>query len=271
MRTSGRVPRAEGHARRHGCRDPVARARHRRQHGDLLDPRQPDAASLPVKEPQHLGSSAAGQSATDASWTNPIWEQVRDRQQLFDGAFAWSTTRFNLAQGGQTELVDGVWASGRFFDVLGVPAILGRTFTRGRRSARRRTRRPGRGHQLSASGSGASAARRRRSAGSLTIERVPFTIVGVTPPGFFGVDVGRTFDVAIPHRHRAAHPRQESRRSIARSNWWLNVMVRLKPGRRSKPATRRSAACSRRSARRRCRRTGAPQDKDSYLRDGVRR
>ena len=32
----------------------------------------------------------------------------------------------------------------------------------------------------------------------LTVERVPFTIVGVTPPEFFGTDVGRTFDVAIP-------------------------------------------------------------------------
>jgi hypothetical protein len=33
---------------------------------------------------------------------------------------------------------------------------------------------------------------------TLTVERVPFTIIGVTPPQFFGVDVGRTFDVAIP-------------------------------------------------------------------------
>jgi hypothetical protein len=32
----------------------------------------------------------------------------------------------------------------------------------------------------------------------LTIERVPFTIVGVTPASFFGPDVGRAFDVAIP-------------------------------------------------------------------------
>ena len=37
---------------------------------------------------------------------------------------------------------------------------------------------------------------------SLTVERVPFTIVGVAPPQFFGVDVGRTFDVAIADRDR---------------------------------------------------------------------
>jgi len=32
----------------------------------------------------------------------------------------------------------------------------------------------------------------------ITIEHVPFTIVGVTPPAFFGADVGRTFDVIVP-------------------------------------------------------------------------
>jgi putative ABC transport system permease protein len=78
--------------------------------------------ALPVKEPQRLVMIDRG------SWTNPIWEAIRDRQQPFDGATAWSPTRFNLAAGGQTEMVDGVWASGRFFDVLGTPAILGRTF-----------------------------------------------------------------------------------------------------------------------------------------------
>ena len=83
--------------------------------------------TLPVKAPQQL--VLLGEGTTRTSWTNPIWEQVRERQRLFDGAFAWSGTRFNLAQGGPTELVDGMWASGGLFDVLGVPAILGRTFT----------------------------------------------------------------------------------------------------------------------------------------------
>ena len=78
--------------------------------------------TLPVKEPQRLVMIDRG------SWTNPIWEAIRDRQPPFDGATAWSPTRFNLAAGGQTDLVDGVWASGRFFDVLGTPAMLGRTF-----------------------------------------------------------------------------------------------------------------------------------------------
>jgi hypothetical protein len=33
---------------------------------------------------------------------------------------------------------------------------------------------------------------------TLTLDGAPFTIVGVTPPAFFGMEVGRTFDVAAP-------------------------------------------------------------------------
>ena len=84
--------------------------------------------SLPVKDPQQLMLIGDGQGRS-FSLTNPIWEQVRERQALFDGAFVWSSTRFNLSRTGQTEMVDGVWASGRYFDVLGVAPILGRTFT----------------------------------------------------------------------------------------------------------------------------------------------
>ena len=70
--------------------------------------------TLPVKAPQQLHIVAWG-AEVRAYWTNPLWEQVRDRQGMFDGAFAWSSTRFNLAPGGQTEFVDGLWASGRYF------------------------------------------------------------------------------------------------------------------------------------------------------------
>ena len=91
--------------------------------------------ALPVKEPGQLVMLSDEPGARVAntrgitSWTNPIWEQVRDRRDLFDSVFAWSTSRFNLAAGGETQFVDGIWASGRMFETLGVPAMLGRTFT----------------------------------------------------------------------------------------------------------------------------------------------
>src|SRR5262249_4153281 len=66
----------------------------------------------------------------DGSWTNPIWEQIRDRQTAFsDGAFAWSATRFDIAEQGQTEFVPAAYVSGGMFDVLGVHAATGRLLT----------------------------------------------------------------------------------------------------------------------------------------------
>ena len=78
--------------------------------------------TLPVREPSRLVLLDGG------SWTNPLWEQVRDRRASFaEGAAAWGTERFDLARGGQSEFVDGLYASGAYFETLGVRAILGRT------------------------------------------------------------------------------------------------------------------------------------------------
>jgi predicted permease len=73
---------------------------------------------------------------------------------------------------------------------------------------------------------------------TLTIERVPFTIVGVAPPRFFGPDVGRVFDVAIPlGTEPLVRPRDQS--LDGRSVWWVNIMARLKPGLTAEQATAR--------------------------------
>jgi putative ABC transport system permease protein len=183
--------------------------------------------SLPVAAPEQL-MLVGNARFPRTSWTNPIWEQMRERQGLFDSAFAWSSTRFNLARTGQTELVDGLWASGRLFTTLGVSPLLGRTFTE---ADDRRGGGPDGPVAIISYGFW-----QRRFDGAadvvgrtLTVERVPFTIIGVTPPQFFGVEVGRTFDVAIPI---GVEPLIRGKESALdrRSWWWLNVMLRLKTG-----------------------------------------
>ena len=71
---------------------------------------------------------------------------------------------------------------------------------------------------------------------SLTIRRVPFTIVGITERGFFGPDVGRSYDVAIPI---GTEPLLRGSESFldGRSTWWLNIMARMKPGQTVEQAT----------------------------------
>ncbi len=171
-----------------------------------------------------------------SSWTNPIWEQIRERQdELFDGATAWGDDRFNLSPGGRTEFIDGFWASGRFFEVLGVPAMIGRTF--GPEDDRRGGGPDGPVAVIS------YGFWQRRFGGAadvlgrtLVLHGVPFTVVGVTPPWFFGPDIGRSFDVIVPIGAEAAVRGDESILD-QHAIWWLNITARLKPGQAIEQAT----------------------------------
>jgi putative ABC transport system permease protein len=188
--------------------------------------------NLPVNDPERLVLLSQVNEGF-GTWTYPIWEQIRDRAGFTDGAIAFSTRRLNLARRGQTEFVDGLYASGRFFEVLGVPAILGRTFTD---DDDRRGAPDGPVAMISyafwqSRFGGASDVIGRQ----LTLERVPFTIVGVTPPSFFGPTIGRTFDVAVPF---ATQPLLDGRDELTeRRMWWVEILLRLRPGQTIEQAT----------------------------------
>ncbi len=178
--------------------------------------------SLPVHAPDRLAILNHG------SWTNPIWEQLRDKQApLFAGVLAWGNDAFDLAAGGPSQRVDGMWVSGRFFDVLGVPPILGRTFV-----ADDDHRGGGRAGPVAVISyrfwqqhyNGAAAAVGR----PLTLNGTTYTVIGVTGPEFLGPVVGRSFDVAVPI---GTEPLMRGKESWLdrRSTWWLDMIVRLKP------------------------------------------
>ncbi|MEO6237010.1 MAG: ABC transporter permease [Vicinamibacterales bacterium] len=185
--------------------------------------------TLPVKEPQELVQVLAG--PTRASWSNPLWEQLREREgQLFSGAFAYTPQRYDVARGGEARLVNGIMASGKLFDVLGVPAILGRTFTpdndarKGGGSNNRQVAVLSYGYWQREYGGAADVLGR-----TIELDRIPFTIIGVTAPEFTGLDQGTDYEVAIP---LAAEPLMRGEKESAmdqRSWWWLRVMARLKP------------------------------------------
>src|SRR5262245_46499047 len=181
--------------------------------------------ALPVKDPQRLAVLADPHNQD--TWTYPIWQEVQRRSRLFDGAFAWSPQRFNLATGGVADFVDGAWTTAAMFDTLGVPPLLGRTFTEA--DDERGGGPEGPVAVISYAfwqrrfGGAADAIGRR-----VTLERIPFTVVGVMPPGFFGPEVGSRLDVAVPvGTITIARP---ERRLEQRDSWWLYSMVRMKPG-----------------------------------------
>jgi putative ABC transport system permease protein len=190
--------------------------------------------SLPVRAPQEIAeiriSDMAGArgsfSARYHSVTNPVWEQIRDRQQNFSGVLAWGNGGFNLAQGGEVRIAKSLWVSGDFFNVLGVQPALGRLFT-----AADDTR------GCTNAGVVISNAFWQREYGGqkdvigkkLTLVNQPFEIIGVTPESFFGLEVGRTFDLALPICAEALTAGKNNRLDSG-TDWWLMVMGRLKPG-----------------------------------------
>ena len=145
---------------------------------------------LPVREPARLVLLHEG------SWTYPIWQAVEAQTtSVFEGAFAYANLELDLAASGQRQPVDAAFASGGLFDVLGVTAIRGRLLQRS-------DDRPD-ANALVAVISHRFWQQRYAGADSavgatLTLDRHPFTIVGVMPPGFSGPDVGRLDDVMIP-------------------------------------------------------------------------
>ena len=103
--------------------------------------------TLPVQNPQQLVEIRIAEPAGGRTGqfigrrpilTNPLWERIRDRQQAFSGAFAWSAPAFDLTTGGEARYAQGLWVSGEFFDTLGVPPARRPRADRRRRSARLR-------------------------------------------------------------------------------------------------------------------------------------
>jgi putative ABC transport system permease protein len=82
--------------------------------------------SLPVSHPEELLHVMMGTQSYEG-FSNPTWEHLRDRQDVFSGLFAYGRWGFNLAAGGEARTVNGHYVSGQYFETLGVHAVLGRT------------------------------------------------------------------------------------------------------------------------------------------------
>jgi putative ABC transport system permease protein len=218
---------------------------------------------LPVSAPDGLVSIAAARSQGRWTWSYAVWDQIRQRPQLFDGTVAWSADQFNLTAGGEAHFVNGLWASGSFFSTLGVAALRGRTFT-----SADDTRGAGPDGPVTVISygfwqrhfAGAADAVGRR----LMLDNVPFTVVGVTPPEFFGLEVGQTFDVIVPIGDEPLLHGPSSWLD-QRGNAWLTIMARLKRGQALADATAALRATQRPIWEATVPRGRRPQAREQYL------
>ena len=94
--------------------------------------------ALPVADPQELAyvdlmedSKRSGWWSTrSANFTSAQWDSIRTHQEAFSGMMAWSAKEFNLAQEGKARYAEGLFVNGDFFNILRVPAAIGRAFTK---------------------------------------------------------------------------------------------------------------------------------------------
>ena len=183
---------------------------------------------LPVRNPEELfrveRTNKPGQESIP-SLTNPLWEEIRDRQDVFSGVFASGGERFDLAQGGEARYASGRYVSGEYFSTLGVHPAAGRLI------ASEDDKRGCPGAAVLSYGFWRDHYGKAQSAigSSLSLDGHPFEVIGVTSPGFYGVNVGQNFDVAIPICAEAVIRGKDSFLDH-RSAWWLMVIGRLKPG-----------------------------------------
>ncbi len=162
-----------------------------------------------------------------SSFSYPVYEEFRDQNEVLSDIFVFTRVgRLNLNVDGQAELASGQLVCGSYFHGLRVYPHVGRL--------------------IGADDDNAGAAPvavltygfwQRRFAGDpsvlgkgIYVNGSPFTIVGITAPGFEGIQqVGSSSSIFIPMAHQSRVTlRKDALADIG--NWWLQVMGRLKQG-----------------------------------------
>ena len=175
---------------------------------------------LPVRAPDELVF------LDRPAFSHSIFRELHDRAPMFSGLFAWQLRTSSVRWAGETELASTLVVTGEFYSTLDLRSVIGRTIAPedDRESDPRPVAVLSHATWLRHYGGDPAAIGR-----SITIEGVPFTIIGVTPPGFFGVAVGAAPDVTIPVA-MVPQLKPEDRGLLRRGMAWLHIMGRLRSG-----------------------------------------
>jgi len=144
---------------------------------------------LPVKEPERLVA------LTNDSISFPAYKDFRDRTQTLSSLVAYREREMSLFQGDKAEKITGCLVTGNYFDTLGVKADLGRTFLPDETKDSGGELVTVISYGLWQKNFGGS---RDVLGKSIQLNGRPFTIVGVTPRDFRGVDLSQTPDLYVP-------------------------------------------------------------------------
>jgi len=189
---------------------------------ELLPVKHPEQLVLLSGEGQHYGSNTGPNSIS-----YPMYQDLRDRNSVFQGMFCKYGTRLSLTTEGRTELVSAELVSGNYFPVLGVRAAVGRVFTASDDLIQG-------GHPLVVLSYGYWTTRFAADPGvigrKVVVAGYPLTIVGVSQAGFDGVEKGFSPQIRIPMmmKHQVASDRWYTLND--RRGRFVQVFGRLKTG-----------------------------------------
>jgi predicted permease len=207
---------------------------------------QPESlAVLNWHAPPHSGRDFVMKAMSGSTWGDdkksgemagifpyPAFELVqKDAGEVFSSVFAYYPTRkVNLMVKGQAEQASGEYVSGDYFRGLAVPPAAGRLIIPDDDRV---------GAPAVAVVSFACSLKRFGEAASapgqsIRINNVSFTVAGVAPEGFFGVDPAAAPDFYIPlHTNFLLQNRaleDFGQQYLEKNYYWIEMMARLRPG-----------------------------------------
>jgi predicted permease len=200
--------------------------------------------ALPVQHPEQLVvlSTLNENSDSITSFSYPMYRELRDKNAVFSGTIAQAGVEMNASYAGESEKARGELVTGNYFETLGVQPWRGRLFSQAD------DRNPG-AHPVAVL---SYEYWQRRFGGDpgivggkLILNNRPMTVVGITPPGFYGTDLSEVTDVRVPmmmvtvfrpfpanrlqnsgHRWMEAFARRKPNVSIAQAEAGLDVLYR---------------------------------------------
>ncbi|MFP5228472.1 MAG: ADOP family duplicated permease [Acidobacteriota bacterium] len=194
--------------------------------------------ALPVRDPGrlvvlsfagdvsgHMEAHGGDSTGHQHSFSYPMYKDLRDRNTVFSGLIGAAPTNVGVTWNNRAEDTKAEMVSGNYFDVLGVQAAMGRLFVPGDETA------PGanpvavlnfdywKSHLAEAPVAGRT----------LLVNGTPFTILGVSAPGFHSMIWGDLPQIYVPlTEQKIVEPEWDF--LADHKSYWMNIVGRLKPG-----------------------------------------
>jgi predicted permease len=186
--------------------------------------------SLPVKDPDQLETLSSidpGAGSSNDSFSYPMYQDLRDKNDVLSGVLARGGAQMNISYEGRNDRVRGELVSGNYFDVLGVRPWAGRLLTQNDDLT------PG-AHPVAVLSYSFWERRFGKDPNvvgkTILINEKPLTVIGVSPPGFYGVELSSNADVRVPLMMTPVFNPVPKNRLQSRRHQWLTLMARRKDG-----------------------------------------